>query len=841
MQLTVNGETSEVESEPDRSLLMVLREEMALLAAKPGCGEGACGACTVLVDGRPIHACSRPIAQVAGQTVDTLEGLREERVWKAAIDAFTEIRAFQCGYCTPGMVVAAGALLRDNRSPTDTDIAAAMNGNICRCGTYPRIVRAVHAAAEALAASDRRPKEGDATSGPTPDGADARFADHPAQPWDLAEVGARDYFERLGDGLVVVLTADETERVNEHLGGAWSTEGGAWLHVAPDGHVTAFIGKVDVGQDNHTELRAIVTRALGIASEQVELLMGDTDFSPYDMGTFGSRSTEDAGGVLQAVAAAARAWLAANEGALEETRQVVYARADAAANSAVHQQVSPVNADRHNARTIAEGRQHYTSDLALPDMLYGRVLRPPTYGAELAAADVAAAAARPEVVAVHQGSFVGVAAPTPFAASQALAAVESEWRAGPPLEEDTLADYLRAHPDEEKGWGGAFRHEIGDVDSALGAAAHTVTATYTTAYIAHVPLETRCALAAWDGDRVTVWTGTQRPFGVREQVAAELALDEAQVRVIVPPTGGGYGGKHSVEAAVEAARLARAAGRPVKVRWNRAEEFSAAYFRPAALIDVRAGLDPSGRLVAWQFKNTNSGPMGIQPPYAIDHQLLEYQPAASPFRQGSYRALAATANNFARESMIDELVHVVGGDPLDFRLGQLTDERLAGILTAAADGIGWQRRERATGGRAMGLACGLEKGSRIAAAVDVEVAGDGGVKVKRIVTAFDCGAVIDPDNLRNQVEGATVMGLGGALFEAVHFAGGRLTNGSMTDYRVPRFEDVPPIDVILIEPPGQPSAGAGETPIIAIAPAIANAIFAATGERRRALPLLAKT
>ena len=501
--------------------------------------------------------------------------------------------------------------------------------------------------------------------------ADSRLVERPAIPWDLAQAGERDYFERLGDGLVVVLAPDETEHVNEPRG-AWSAAGGAWLHVGVNGAVTAFTGKVDVGQDNRTELTGMVAAEMGVPAERVALVMGDTDFAPYDMGTFGSRSTEDAGGVLRAVAATAREWLAANGTPANGTCHLEYASGKAAGAGR-----ASTPAGRASAAGIAGGTQRYTSDLALPDMLHGGVLRPPAFGAELESADLSDVRKMADVVAVHEGSFVGVAAPTPQRAREAIKAVRADWRAGPRVAEEQLAEYLRAHPDEERGWGGQFGEETGDVETALAAAAHRIEATYTTAYIAHVPLESRCAVAAWHDERLTVWTGTQRPFGVREELAAELGVDETQVRVIVPPTGAAYGGKHSGEAAVEAARLARAAGRPVKVRWTRGEEFANAYFRPAAVIDVRAGVDDKGRISAWDFTNINSGPMAISPPYDIPNLKLAYQPAASPLRQGSYRALAATANNFARESLIDELAHAAGVDPLEFRLRQMTDARLA--------------------------------------------------------------------------------------------------------------------------------------------------------------------
>ncbi|HYL41091.1 MAG TPA: molybdopterin cofactor-binding domain-containing protein, partial [Candidatus Binatus sp.] len=346
------------------------------------------------------------------------------------------------------------------------------------------------------------------------------------------------------------------------------------------------------------------------------------------------------------------------------------------------------------------------------------------------------------------------------------------------------------------------------------------------------------AVAEWaDDGRLTVWTASQVPFGVREEVAAALDLPETAVRVIVPDFGGGFGGKHAGDVAVEAARLARAAGTPVKVRWSREDEFRQGYFRPAAIIDVRAGADRAGRLTAWQMTNLNAGSFGLQGPYDVPNQRLDYQPTDSPLRQGSYRALAATANHFARESAMDEIAVALEIDPLELRLGHLGDERLAAALRAVAERIEWTRERGA--GVGLGIAGGVEKDARVATAVELRVDGERRPILSRIVTAFDCGRIVNPDALVNQVQGATSMGVGGALFEAVRFeAGGVLTNASMTDYRVPRMTDLPPIEVILLDQPDVPSAGAGETPIVALAPAIANAIFDAAGVRLRDLPLV---
>jgi isoquinoline 1-oxidoreductase len=337
--------------------------------------------------------------------------------------------------------------------------------------------------------------------------------------------------------------------------------------------------------------------------------------------------------------------------------------------------------------------------------------------------------------------------------------------------------------------------------------------------------------------KLTVWTGTQMPFRVRGEVANALGLSQDRVRVIVPDTGSGYGGKHSGEAAVEAARLAKAAGKPVKLVWTREEEFTWAYFRPAGLIEVTAGATKDGKLTAWEFHNYNSGGSAIATPYSVPNQRVEAHGSDSPLRQGSYRALASTANVFARESSMDELAHALKLDPLAFRLKNLRDERLRAVLQAAAERFEWGQRTVADG-HGVGLACGTEKGSYVATCAEVAVdRATGQLAVVRVVEAFECGAVVNPDNLRNQIEGAVIQGLGGALFEAIAFDRGRILNPRFSRYRVPRFSDVPAIEAVLLDRPDLPSAGAGETPIVGIAPAVGNAIAAATGVRLRAMPL----
>ncbi len=836
MGLTVNGTLHKVQTSTGNSLLSVLREELGLTGTKYGCGEGACGACTVLVAGKPVKACIVTVEEVGGRGVTTIEGLAAAGRLHPVQQAFAELGAMQCGYCTPGMVLTTAALLEANPKPELGEAIEALAGNLCRCCTYPRILKAVRRAGE-LMRSPARPSPPVEVSAPAPLGLETR----PPSPWDLLPTKKRDYFTVLPDGLVVVL---------EPRKGSWMATGGAWIHIGSDAVVTAFTGKVDVGQDNRTAFGLLVAEELRVPFRTVRVVLGDTDYCPYDMGTFGSNSIPSAGEDLRGAAAAARATLEAMAAAqhvkpswtayrrlLKGMRRIEVVSGTPDVRPAAKWTIAGRPRIRGNAREIVTGARRYTSDLVRPGMFHAKILRPPALYSTLGSVDLAAAQSMQGVVALRQGDFVGVAAPDLVTAERALAAIAAQWNTSLQPGEKSLNEDLRSNPIEVEGWSGPFHHEKGHVADALRKAPIRLTGTYTTAYVAHAPLEPRAVLAEWSGKRLTVWTGTQTPFMVREQLAEELGLDESQVRVIVPPTGGGFGGKHAGGAALEAARLARAAGRPVKLTWTREEEFRWGYFRPAAVIDISSGADRAGRLTAWDFKNYNSGSPAILTPYSVPNQRIDFQPAASPLPQGAYRALAATANNFARESHMDEVAHLADRDPLDLRLASLEDDRLAGVLEAAATRCGWADRRRG-GGHGMGIACGVEKGGRIAVCIEVDAKVGGPLRIIKVVAAYDCGAIVNPDTVQNQIEGATVMALGAALFEVVHFDSGRILNASFSTYRVPRFTDVPPIEVLLLDRPDIPSAGAGETPLIAVAPALANAIFEATGVRLRSLPLI---
>ena len=694
-----------------------------------------------------------------------------------------------------------------------------------------------------------------------------------AMPMHQFALGRRDFFRIFGAGLAVFAVAKEVLAMQETAPGPHGfhpeelpKEIGAWLHIGEDGTVTGFAGKAEIGQNVRTALAQTIADELGVAFASVRMVLADTALTPFDAGTFGSRTTPTVTPQLRKVAAAARdllvakaakQWnvpvdkLVAGDGKVSDPasgKSLLYAelaREDIGAQKPpAEDPIKPASqwtiagkpVPKVDAREYVTGGHRYTTDLRPEGMLYGKILRPPSFGAALISYDDSSVKALKDIVLVRDGDFVGAAAPTVAAAEAALAALRVQWKEVPQISDQEIFSYLKknAQPSKEP----RFRQAKGSVEEGLAAAAHKLDASYTVAYIAHAPLEPRAAVAQWIGGKLTVWMGTQRPFAVRDDLADIFHVPEKNVRVIVPDTGSAYGGKHTSDAGLEAARLARAAGgRSVKLVWTREEEFTWAYFRPAGVIEVKGGIAGDGKLTAWEFHNYHSGMSGIDTPYVVANQVTEYHQVPLVLRSGSYRGLAATANHFARETHMDSLAHGAVMDPLEFRLKNLADPRMRVVLEAGAKAFGWPR-QKTEEGQGFGIAAGSEKGSYVATFAEVFVdRKKKSVTVKKLLEVFECGAIVNPDGLRNQVVGAVIQGLGGALFESIQFENGRISNAHFSSYRVPRFKDVPEIEAILLDRKDIPSAGAGETPIMAIAPAIGNAFHDATKVRLTKLPL----
>ncbi len=682
----------------------------------------------------------------------------------------------------------------------------------------------------------------------------------------------RAFVQLLGTGILVTVTEGVSFGQRGGGGGGRSIAVAARVQVNKDGTIAVMTGKVEEGQGPRAQLSQAAAEELRVPVDRIRLIMSDTALVPDDGITAGSRTTPGTVPAVRQGAATARELLVrlaaeqwkAEPGALDvrdgvitnkKTRQTVSYGDLAKSKDVTEAFKQSVSSDvaltpvsewktlgtsvlRPNAREVVTGAHHYPSDVVRPNMLFGKILRAPSYGATIESIDLSKAQAMKDVFVFRDGQFVGCAAPSSSLAVQALEAIAAtaSWKTTPQPSDKEVHAYLKQHA---RTGGGARPQTKGSIDSALAGANKVLSETYTLAYVQHTPMEPRAAIAEWNDGKLTVWSGVDGPQRVQGDLAQAFGVSSDRVRVIVPDMGGGFGGKHSGEAAEEAARLAKAAGRPVAVHWTRAEEFTWAYFRPAAVIECKGGLDAKGSLVAWDFTNINAGGAAIDTPYNIPNTRILSAGSDSPLRQGSYRCLAATGNNFARESFMDELAAAAGVDPLAFRLAHLENERIRTVLETVARQFDWAaRRKKVTAEIGVGLACGTEKNSVVAACAEVRIDRKRGqIRVNEVCEAFECGPIQNPANLLSQVQGCIAMGLGPALREEMQFEDGKILSAGFARYLVPRFEDLPKIDVHLVNKADIPSAGGGETPIIAVAPAIGNAVFAATGIRLRAMPM----
>lgn len=668
------------------------------------------------------------------------------------------------------------------------------------------------------------------------------------------------------------IPAQETERIASRQG--YPTDFNAYLRIAPDGRVTCLVGKVELGQGSMTALAMLLAEELDVALEQVDMIMGDTDQCPWDMGTFGSLSIWQFGPVLRGAGAEARAvllqmaaeHLKVSAGDLTVEKGIVSKKGDASlrvgygelvAGKKIERHLEKVapkpvsafklvgrNAARKDAREKVTGTAIYAADVKLPGLLHAKVLRPPAHGATLESLDTAGAEALPGVRVLREKEMVAVLHARPDGAMEGLSKLKASWKTAPSdLDHKGIFEHLsrtapKAQPLGVKG------------DLAVGekAAAQVVEGVYTNAYVAHAPIETHSALASWEKDKVTVWASTQAPFMVRSQVAQALGLPAQQVRVITPYVGGGFGGKSGGPQAVTAAKLARLAGAPVLVHWDRAEEFFQDTFRPAAVIKLKAGFTKDGLISLWDGSVVGAGDREAVPFYAIPNQRTlsagSWQggnpKAMHPFGVGPWRAPSANSNNFAQESHVDSLAAKAGLDPVAFRLQNLSDPRMIRVLKEAAKRFGWAPKP-APSGRGVGVACGHYRGTYVAAMAEVAVnRASGRVQVRRITLVQDMGVVVNPDGARQQVEGSLIMGLGYTLTEEVPFKGGEILVRNFDEYELPRFSWVPELNVTLIDNPQVPAQGGGEPPIIVVGALIANAIHDATGARLTHLPMNAE-
>jgi len=686
-----------------------------------------------------------------------------------------------------------------------------------------------------------------------------------------AGVSRRQFVRMLGGGVVIAISAEDLIALQRRRMGDTPDDFNAFLRIGADGRVTCLTGKIEMGQGVITSLAQMLADELEVPLSSVDMTMGDTDLTPWDMGTFGSMTTRFFGPLLRAAAAEARevllqmaaerfdvlpGQLTVRDGVISVAsnpeRSVSYAEltgGKAVARRLGRQAVLEAAADfevvgtpvrRRDAAAKVTGAARYAGDIRLPDMLYARLVRPPAHGAKLVEIDTTEAARLQGVMVVADGDLVAVLAPSPDQAERALERVKTGFEGGPssPDEESIYDHLLGVKPP------GVTGQQAGDLATGREAAAATVERTYLDSYCAHAPIETHTATAAVDKGRVTIWASTQTPFGLQEEAASALGVEKSAVRVIPPFVGGGFGGKTANQQAVEAARLASLSGRPVQVAWTRAEEFFYDHFRPAAVVKISAGVDGGGRICLWDYVTYFAGSRGSEIFYDVPNLRTVAAPpgwrgveGAHPFATGAWRAPGNNTNTFARESHIDILAAEAEMDPVEFRMRNLTDPRMKRTLKAVADAFGWS-----TGGdrrgRGWGVACGIDAGTYVALIAEVEVdRSSGEVRVTRMVCAQDMGLVINPAGATIQMEGCLTMGLGYTLSEELRFSGGRIHDTNFDTYRIPRFSWLPEIETVLVDAGDAPPQGGGEPAIIVVGGAVANAVCDASGARVLRLPM----
>jgi len=858
MRLTINGADVDVDDRHVTTpLLWVLRDVLGMHGTKFGCGAGYCAACTVLIDGRNEKSCQTPAGRAVGKRVTTVEGASGPVV-DAVRDAWYRTNVVQCGYCQPGQTLAAVALLDEDREPDDTAISRWMNGNLCRCGTYPRIREAIHRAAATLGSGERPDR---LTAPPEPE--------------------------------MVPLTDTD-----------WADPVRPYLRFGDDGTITVYCSQIEMGQGIHTGLATIIAEELDADFGAVRVVnaangrRGDKDVygNPVFGGLFqitgNSSSTAGFWGTYRLIAAKARArlvaaaagwWSVAPEDLEIEAgvvrgpagQQATYAELAARAEQlpvpegatpkerAAYRMIGREGRLRVDAPGKLLGSTQFTIDVALPGLLTAVVLHPPRFGATAATIDDRAALKVPGVVAVVPiAEGVAVVGETLDDAHRGVAALEVTWddtNAERRSTDQLLADHHRLLDSGERA---VVAVDTGGADEALAAAPLMVDAVYELPYLAHAPMEPFNAVCRMRGDgTLDVWAPTESPEYTVMAASGAAGVEPGRVYVHVTFAGGSFG-MHSTstrDPTSEAVQVAKALEwrHPIKVQSLREEEFKGGYFRPMAVHRVRAGADDQGRLTAVHhhvvteptspnlpyvvdalyrdgvdFMTTTGA---VDPPYHYPAFKLEASNFDSRVPIMVWRSVGNSHTEFARECAIDELAAAVGRDPVDLRRDLLADDqRTLSVLDLAASAAGWGTPLAA--GHARGIACStfLSPSAQVA---EVTLDERNRVHLERVVFALDCGIAVNPDLVRAQVEGGIVFGISAAAWgEVLLGEGGEIVTQNFDRYPVARMQSVPKIEVHIIESGDRPS-GVGEISVPTTAPALANAIAALTGTRIRRLPL----
>ncbi len=676
-----------------------------------------------------------------------------------------------------------------------------------------------------------------------------------------------------------------------------------WVRINAEGTVTVRTGKVEIGQGIVSAMAQLAADELDVAYNRIRMVPVDTEQSPNEGATSGSRSIEEGGTALRHACAEVRdallaraaqklsatlESLAVDDGTIHvrgDRRTLTYWELAAEVELArdATGQASPKCAEdltlvgkplpRIDISRKLTGPA-YVHDLDLPGMLHGRVARPPSYRAQLVCLDASAVEAMPGVrKVVREGNFVGVVAVREEQAIKAMRALVrlAQWDERAHLPDvDAMPEFLLAQPTEDE--------TVSEKFSAHDAATRTFSATYTRAYLAHAAIGPSCAVAQWRQERLEVWSHSQAIYPLRDELVKILKMDPAQIVVRHMEGAGCYGHNGADDAAFDAVLLARAVeGIPVRVQWMREDEFGWEPFGPAMVVKITGAFDERGNIVEWTHdqwgnrhvsrpgRHPNPGLLAAwhldpncEPPPATDvplaaggasqrnavpyydfpsQRVTNHVVKAAPLRASTLRSLGAYANVFAIESFMDELAHAARIDPVEFRLRHLKDERAHAVIRGAVEKAQWQAGQPGDGERGIGMGFARYKNAGAYVAVVAEVVVEQEIRVPRVVAVIDCGRVVNPDGVLNQVEGGIVQAASWTLKEQVRFDRTRITSRTWEDYPILKFGETPKVEAALIDRPTEPSLGVGEAMAGPTAAAIANAVFNALGVRVRDLPI----
>ena len=682
----------------------------------------------------------------------------------------------------------------------------------------------------------------------------------------------RDFFKLLGGGIFIFFHPLETLSLLEmpaEQRRSLPKDYNAFLRIAEDGTVTCYTGKIEMGQGIITSLPQMMADELNVPIEKVKMVMGDTDLCPYDQGTWGSLTTRVFGPFMRAAAAEARgvlvgmaatqlgvpvSQLEVKDGIITDTKNpgksVTYGQLSKGQKIEKFLDVKPPVEDytkftyvgksyNHSDAVIkVTGEAKYTGDLKLPGMVFARILRPPSHGAKLTTVDFSGAEKIAGTKVVRDGDFIAVLNENRDKADEAIVKIKAEYSFNElKVNEKTLFDRMLKADSSVN-----VLKSDGDIEAGRKASDKTFESEFRDPYVAHTAIETHTALANIEDGKITVWASSQSPFGLKDDIVRELDFAPEKVRVIAPFVGGGFGGKGEHQQGIEAAKLAKLAGKPVMLVWTRDEEFFYDTFHPAGVVKIKSGIDKSGKISFWDYNLYYSGSRGSDTLYNVaNSKTTHYEQKQGaevihPFGTGAWRAPNNNTNTFARESQIDIMAAAAGIDPLEFRLTNLKDVHLIDCLKAVAEKFGYVPG-KIPGGRGIGVAMGTDAGAWVAHMAEVKVdKATGKITVVRIACAQDMGLCVNPEGAIIQMEGCIMMGLGYALSEEVSFEGGDIKNRNFDSYTIPHFSWLPKIETVILDRQSQPPQGGGEPAIIAIGAVIANAVFDATGARLFQMP-----